>query len=80
MYHTDLKHTEQTPVHQQRRVTRSSNAPTYTVHRTTFRGAPLLFIGYGLQIHKEGDFGMGLLATLPIPAKAPVTQYEVSTD
>jgi hypothetical protein len=83
-YHTDLKHQDQVPVHQKPRHTRSLVASNgialKPIHRVQFQGKNLLFIGYGLQVHKQGDLGWGLRTTVDINANDPITQYEVCND
>jgi hypothetical protein len=77
-HHTSDKHTNQIPIHQQRRVTRRTQAsPTKPMHRTRFQGQGLLFIGYGIQIHTQGDAGWGLKTVSDIKRGSPITQYEV---
>jgi hypothetical protein len=48
----------------------------WTKHRTHFKGKPLMFIGYELNVCEQEGMGMGLKANMFIPKGTVITQYE----
>ena len=75
---TDLKHSPyQIPVTLGVRTRSKSVCSGHAViHRTHYREHKLRFVGFGVDISKEGLLGHGLRATMNFPAGTPITQYE----